>query len=152
MKKSLFEQLKSREGEFFKESKSKGGQWLNYKLLSVEPGEVSISVVVRPEMTNPLGNIHGGMIALISDEICGLTFYSAGRETFYTTVNLNVDFLLPAPEGSEIIAQGKVYRNGNRIAHVGCELFNAEGQLMARAASNLLNTGHAIFNLHNINS
>lgn len=152
MKPSLFEQLKACEGTYFNNSRSKGGQWLNYKLISVEPGEVSISVLIRPEMTNPLGNIHGGMIAHICDEICGLTFYSAGRETFYTTVNLNVDFLLPAPEGSVITAKGRVYRNGNRIAHVGCELFNEQGQLMARAASNLLNTGHAIFNLHNNNS
>jgi uncharacterized protein (TIGR00369 family) len=147
MKEGLFQQLKAREGQYFTESLSKGGQWLNYRIVWVEPGEVDIEVLVRPEMTNPQGMIHGGMTALICDEVCGLAFYSTGQPTFYTTINLVIDYLYSAPEGTTLLAKGYVIRHGKKIANVACDILDPQNRLIARACSNLANTDKAIFNL-----
>lgn len=147
MSNHLFEELKKLEGEYFRYSLSMAGRWLNYRLLTVEPGVVSASVEVREEMTNPMKMLHGGMIAMICDELCGLAFYSLGGHTFYTTVNLSVDYLYSAPLGSHVRVQARVVRHGKKIANTECFLYDAGGQLIAHAKSNLVNTDKEIFNL-----
>jgi acyl-coenzyme A thioesterase 13 len=139
--------LKQFEGQYFKYTNSMAGKWLNYKLLAVNPGEIKASILVREEMTNPNRMIHGGMISLICDELCGLAFYSLGNPTFYTTVNLSVDYLYAAPVGSTIIIEAKVKRCGKRIANVTCSLFDEHEHIIASATSNLLNTENEVFPL-----
>lgn len=144
---NLFEELKKLEGEFFRYSLSMAGRWLHYRLLTVEPGLVSASVEVREEMTNPVKMLHGGMVAMICDELCGLALYSLGGHTFYTTVNLSVDYLYSAPLGSHVRAEARVLRNGKKIANTECFLYDAQARLIAHAKSNLVNTDKEIFNL-----
>ena len=141
MKNDHFDQLKSHEGKHYTASKSAAGRWLNYKLIHVEPGEIEASLVIRDEHTNPLKQLHGGMIALICDEICGLCFYSLGFETFYTTISLNIDFLLGVAKDSEITIKAKVIRSGKRISNVECFLYDEQGMKLAHATTNLMNSG-----------
>lgn len=143
----LFEELKKLEGEYFRYSLSMAGRWLNYRLVKVDPGQVTASVEVREEMTNPVKMLHGGMIAMICDELCGLAFYSLGGLTFYTTVNLSVDYLYSAPLGSTVRVEARVVRNGKKIANTECFLYDEQDRLIAHAKSNLVNTDKEIFNL-----
>jgi uncharacterized protein (TIGR00369 family) len=142
-----FLKLKAFEGEYFTHSRSAAGRWLHYKLLNLSPGEINVSVLVRHEMTNPSGLLHGGMIGLICDEICGLCFYTMGKETFYTTVSLNINYLFSANEGEIINVHSKVLRCGKRMANVECYLYNTQGILIAHATTNLMNSGGKIFDL-----
>ena len=144
--------LKALEGRYFTESKSKAGQWLHYKLLSVEPGSIEASILVREEMTNPSGQLHGGMFAMIADEILGLAFYSLGFETFYTTVSLNINYLFGAPEGSTVLVKARVIRSGKRMSNVECYFYNQDEMILAHATTNLMNSGVKIFNLTDANS
>jgi uncharacterized protein (TIGR00369 family) len=147
MKNNNFENLKKFEGHYFTESLSSAGRWLQYKLLLVEPGYIEASILVRDELTNPSKQLHGGMISLISDELCGLSFYSLGYNTFYTTVSLNVNFLYSASLGSTVMVKAKVMRSGKRMANVECHFYDEKNQILAHATSNLMNSGTKIFNL-----
>jgi acyl-coenzyme A thioesterase 13 len=147
MDNQIYVQLKKLEGEFFTYSQSMAGRWLNYKLLMVKPGYIEASIEVRKEMTNPSQNLHGGMIAMISDELCGLAFYSLGYKTFYTTVNLTVDYLYSAPIGSTVIAKANVMRSGKKIANIECYIYDVDDNIIAHAKSNLVNTDKEVFNL-----
>lgn len=147
MQNHLYEQLKKLEGEYFRYSLSMAGRWLNYRLLKVAPGSIEASVEVREEMTNPVKMLHGGMIAMICDELCGLAFYSLGTSTFYTTVNLSVDYLYSAPMGSTVVCKSSVVRSGKKIANTECFIYAEDGTLIAHAKSNLVNTDKEIFNL-----
>jgi uncharacterized protein (TIGR00369 family) len=147
MENHIYHQLKQLEGEYFQYSLSMAGRWLNYKLLRIEPGEIEASIEVRMDMTNPSKNLHGGMIGMICDELCGLAFYSLGYETFYTTVNLSIDYLYSAPLGSVVVAKSKVVRSGKKIANTECYIYDSEDRIIAHATSNLVNTEHEIFNL-----
>ncbi|HMN32994.1 MAG: PaaI family thioesterase [Chitinophagaceae bacterium] len=147
MNEDTIKQLKKLEGSYFTNTNSQAGKWLHYKLLKAEAGEITISVLVRNDMTNPNGHIHGGMISMICDEICGLSFFSLGKETYYTTANLIVDFLYGAPEGTLLTAKGKVLRTGKRMANVECFIYDEQENIIAHATSNLVNTDKKVFNL-----
>ena len=118
-------------------SPSPFGRWLNGKLLDAKPGSLTIEFVVREEMTNPAGIMHGGAIAGIIDEVIGMTTFSLGKQGFYVAINLNIDFLRPGKIGEKLKAVTEVIRDGRTMAHAECKVFSEDGKLMAKAASNL---------------
>ncbi len=120
------------------------GQWLNGTLLEIEEGELTVSIKVRKEMTNPMGILHGGMSALIMDEVIGAAVYTLNRDTFFTSVNLSVDFLSSIPMGENVIAKCKIARAGKTIVNADCQLFNEDGKLIAKGMSNLIRTFKSI--------
>lgn len=148
MHNQVLDRLKHLEGNFFTHTRSQAGKWLNYKLTKVTEGEVEVELQVREEMTNPNGMLHGGMIGMICDEMCGLAFYTMGKATFYTTVNLSIDFLYGAHMHSYVRCVARVIRSGKKIANTECIIYNEDGEVIAKACSNLLNTDKPVFDLH----
>jgi len=86
-------------GKQFTGSPSPYAQWLAGKLISAEEKAVAFQFRVRKEMTNPVGILHGGVIAGIIDDCMGVNFFLLGLEYFYPTINLNVEFFNPALKG-----------------------------------------------------
>ncbi len=152
MENEHYKKIKALEGQYFTDTLSKAGRWLHYKILRVEEGYLEASIHVREEFTNPSENLHGGMIAMIADELLGLSFYTLGKDTFYTTVNLHVDYLYAVPSGSLLTIKSRVVRSGKRMANVECHMYDPQDNLIAHATTNLLNTGNKIFNLTTLNS
>ena len=68
------------EGKEVTDSRSPAGNWLRFTLERVSKGEAVLNVLVRPEMTNPYGNIHGGMMSLVIDEAIGWAVVSLDSE------------------------------------------------------------------------
>ncbi len=133
--------LQSFIGKEFTSSPSPFMKWLNPIVVSVETGKLSFQYVVRKEMTNPIGSLHGGITAAIMDDIIGATMFSFNEELFYTTVNNVIDYFAPAYEGDIIIAETSIIKKGKQIVNAQCELWNAEKtRLLARGYSNLLRT------------
>jgi acyl-coenzyme A thioesterase 13 len=129
------------EGKLVTESRSPAGNWLQFTLDKIEKGSAIISLDVRPEMANPYGNIHGGMMALAIDEVIGWSVVSLDANANYTSLNLNVDFLYAIKQGERLKASAEVVRAGKKIIHVDCRVENMEGKLLAKASSNLIVTG-----------
>lgn len=127
-------------GRSTQESLSPVGRWLNGTLLDVQEGSMRVSYVVREDMTNPMGLLHGGIATTILDEVVGTMVYALGREYAYVSVNLNCDFLNPAKVGDTLFASGKVIRAGKNIVHVEGEIVNELGVIIAKCTSNLLQT------------
>ncbi|AFK02598.1 phenylacetic acid degradation-related protein [Emticicia oligotrophica DSM 17448] len=135
--------------EFFKQhigknasevSPSPLGRWLNGKLISAEEGSLIVEFTVREEMTNPGRILHGGTMASMLDDVMGMTVFSLGKENFYSTINLNVDYLLPAQVGESIFVKSKIIRAGKTVVNVVCEARNAQQKLLAQCSSNLVAT------------
>lgn len=137
MSNEALELFKANIGKNFDESPSPLSRWLNGTLLQAEEGMLEASFVVREEMTNPMGILHGGAIAAICDDLIGATTFTLGREHFYTSINLNLDFLSSARMGDTVIAKASLVRAGQTIIHAECVLRNEAGKLLAKAASNL---------------
>lgn len=133
------------EGKEVKDSRSPAGNWLGFTLEHIEKGKASLSMLVRKEMTNPYGNIHGGMMSLIIDEAIGWAVISLDAEQHYTSLTLNVDFLYAIKAGERLRAESVVLRIGKKITNVECHVYNMAGNILARANSNLIVT-HMEFN------
>jgi len=128
------------EGKEVKESRSPAGNWLQITLEKVDKGHAVISAEVRKEMTNPYGNIHGGMMSLVIDEAIGWAVVSLDVEQHYTSLTLNVDFLFAIKEGERLRAESRVLRVGKKIINVECHVYDMQERVLARANSNLIVT------------
>jgi acyl-coenzyme A thioesterase 13 len=133
--------LKQHVGKQMNISPSEAGNWLAFTLDHIERGTATISLSVRPEMTNPYKHIHGGMMALLIDESIGWAVLSLESELNYTSLNLNVDFLYAIKMGERLRAKSTVMRAGKKIINVECLVYDMQDRLLAKASSNLINTG-----------
>ena len=133
--------LKQHVGKQMTISPSEAGNWLAFTLDYIERGTATISLSVRPEMTNPYKHIHGGMMALVIDESIGWAVLSLESELNYTSLNLNVDFLYAIKMGERLRAKSTVMRAGKKIINVECLVYDMQDRLLAKASSNLINTG-----------
>ena len=141
----LHEQMMARyKDKVITDSRSPAGNWMGVTLVHAERGRVTLSIIIKKDMTNPFGNIHGGMMSTFIDETIGWAVVSLEAEFHYTSLNLNVDFLYAAHEGEKMIATAEVIRQGKKIVHVECKVLNAQGTLLAKATSNLINTSMSI--------
>jgi len=128
------------EGKLVEESRSPAGNWLEFTLERISKGEAVLSLEVKKEMTNPYGNIHGGMMSLVIDEAIGWAVVSLDAAQHYTSLTLNVDFLYAIKKGERLRAESKVLRVGKKIVNVECHVYDMGGRILARANSNLIAT------------
>ena len=128
-------------GQEFKDSPSLVGRWLNGILQEIGESSLKVAYTVRAEMTNPVGILHGGIIATMLDDVMGVTVnvkHNPNFEFFYSTVNLHVDYLASAREGQKVIASSNITKPGNRIMYVEGWLHDDGGKLLAHSTSNML--------------
>jgi acyl-coenzyme A thioesterase 13 len=133
--------LKQQVGKDSRQSPSPLMQWLNPVLLSVEEGKLSLEYTVRPEMTNPVGNLHGGITAAIIDDAIGATMFSFGEPVFYTTINNVIDYFAWAKAGEKVIAETFIIKKGKQIVNAHCDIWNGDKtRLLAKGYTNLMKT------------
>lgn len=124
------------------ESISPAGRWLDGVLRAITENSSEVEYTVREEMTNPVGTLHGGVIATMLDDAMGLLLnVASGAEGFYATVNLHLDYIGPARVGDVILASVQINRRGRQIANMEGWLRHAGGKPIAHATSNLLRIG-----------
>lgn len=88
---------------------------LGAELVEVSPGDVTITLPFRADLTQQHGYLHAGALTAIVDSACGyaaLSLMPAGVEVL--TVEYKVNFLAPAA-GSMFIARGRVTRPGRTL-------------------------------------
>jgi len=127
-------------GKVIDQSPSPAGNWLQAILVEVNEGSIVADFKVRKEMTNPVGTLHGGMIALIADEMIGATIAGLELQKIYVSVSLNTDFLYPVNEGETVRAKTEIIRKGKNIIHTECKLYNSKNKLVAKSSSNNIKT------------
>jgi acyl-coenzyme A thioesterase 13 len=132
--------FRSQIGQAASQSVSGLGQWLNGTLRVAEADHITAEYTIRPDMVNPMNVMHGGTAAAIMDDIAGMLVFALEREFGYTSVNLNIDFLSPARQGDVITATARIVRAGKNIVHVEVNLTATDGKLIAKSATNLIQT------------
>ena len=137
----IFQSFKGKE---ITDSPSHFMNWLKPTLISAERGVLHCSYVIRKEMTNPYGILHGGITAGIIDDLIGATVFTLGLSAQYTTINNNIDYFATAAEGDVITAKTSIVKQGRTIINLQCEVFlPAKNRLIAKGYSNMLNIGEA---------
>lgn len=103
----------------------------------VEPGgygEALVRLECKSHHHNPMGRVHGGLIAALADAAMGIAF---GRTLLsgedFSTIDMHVNFIRPIREGW-VTADAKVIERGLRIGFVRCDITNARGKRIATAS------------------
>jgi uncharacterized protein (TIGR00369 family) len=83
------------------------------------------------EWGNPVGNVHGGYIAVLVDDVAGMALMSL-IGSGAPTVSLQVDYLNQMPLGRTYTARGEVIRAGKATAIVDVHVYDVDDLLVAR--------------------
>ena len=116
-------------------------KYLGFVVMEAEEGYIKVEMKARRELLNPLGLLHGGVMAMLMDELIGAAGWTLNRPTHFVTINLNIDFLSSAREDEILVAEGKIVRPGKNVMHGESKIFNSSGKLLAKSASNLIKVG-----------
>lgn len=139
MSNKILEFFKSNIGKEMSENAPPFSQWLRGTVVSAEEGNFTMDFVVRKEMTNPLGLLHGGVQAAMLDEVIGMTVAALEKPKPAVSINLNVDFIGKAVIGDKVRVVSQVVRQGKQVIHIEGKLFLLENEkLIAKAVSNML--------------
>jgi uncharacterized protein (TIGR00369 family) len=105
--------------------------------VSAEDGVVEADFEGKPEFTNPVGNVQGGILAAMLDDTMGPALACQLRAgEFAPTLNLNISFLKPAKPG-KLRGVGRIVRRGKDVCVLSGELFQ-DDELLATATATAL--------------
>ena len=114
------------------------GALAGLETLSVDEGESRWAMDVGPELANPMGTVHGGVICDLGDAAMGTAYMSTVEPAeSFATVDLTANFIRPVRTG-RVEAIGRVVHRGRTVGLVECEITDEEGGLVARLSSTCL--------------
>jgi uncharacterized protein (TIGR00369 family) len=108
--------------------------------LTADEGSVTVTLDPQEFHYNPLGSMHGGVIATLLDTAAGCSVHTTlPVGVGYTSLDLNVKFLRPITVASgRLTCTGSVLQRGRRTALAEARLTDAQGRLAAQAMSSCL--------------
>ena len=119
-------------------------------LLDMRPAELGVGRVAfvcdaQPSFANPMGTVHGGIVATLLDSALGCAVQTTLDEGVgYTTVSLEVKYLRPiALDAGELRAEATVVHTGRRQATAEARLSDRAGRVLATATTTCLVLGSA---------
>jgi uncharacterized protein (TIGR00369 family) len=110
---------------------------LGWELVSEDPQAGTIEIAFHPDgrMLNPQGTVQGGFVAAMLDDTMGPALVSmSGGTTMPRSIDLNVSFIRPVAPG-RVVGRGRVVKAGRSVVFLEGELFDEDGNLLARATS-----------------
>jgi uncharacterized protein (TIGR00369 family) len=110
---------------------------LGWTLRAIDPeaGTIEVGFTAGEMFLNPTGAVQGGFVAAMLDDTMGPAVFAMGKgEIFAPTLDLHVSFLKPARPG-RFVGRGRVVSLGKSIAFIEGELFDAEGELVAKSTA-----------------
>ncbi|WP_207839518.1 PaaI family thioesterase [Williamsia soli] len=112
-------------------------QLVGMEVESLEEGHVRFSLNARPDMTNPIGSLHGGICATLLDSVMGCAVHTTlGAGVGYGTLELKVNYIRSVPtDGRRIIGYGKTIHVGRRTATAEGEIRDERDKLIAHGTT-----------------
>jgi uncharacterized protein (TIGR00369 family) len=115
-------------------------QLLGVDRLEVEEGRVTVVMAAQEFHYNPLGTVHGGVLATMLDTATGCAVHSVlPAGVGYTSLDLNTKFLRPVTIASGTLrCVGTVVSRGRQTALAEARLTDERDRLVAHATSSCL--------------
>ena len=113
---------------------------IGFSITHAESGVVSASLVPNESHYNPIGMVHGGVIATLLDTVVGCAVQSMlPLSRGYTTLNLSVSYIRAVTLATgEIMAEGTIMHSGRSTAIAHGRVRDAAGKLLATAETTCL--------------
>jgi 1,4-dihydroxy-2-naphthoyl-CoA hydrolase len=98
--------------------------YLGIRTTDAGPGHMTAEVEIRPELLNPFGSAHGGVLAALTDHVLGAVLYPViERGAWAATTQLNLNFTAPVRDGI-LSARSEIISLTKRTAVVRIDLTN----------------------------
>ncbi|HVX17470.1 MAG TPA: PaaI family thioesterase [Acidimicrobiales bacterium] len=98
--------------------------YLGIRTTDVGPGTMTAELEVRPELLNPFGSLHGGVLAALTDHVLGAVLYPViPKGAWAATTQLNLNFTA-ASKGGTLIARSEIIALTKRTAVVRIDIHN----------------------------
>ena len=108
---------------------------IGFSLASIEPGRAVVEFEAMERHANPMGTLHGGILADIADAAMGMAYASGLQEgETFTTLELKINFMKPVWSG-KLRAEGRLLSGGRTVGLVACDVRDANDRLVAHATS-----------------
>jgi uncharacterized protein (TIGR00369 family) len=113
---------------------------LGMELDEVEPGRTVFSLLADELHENPMGTMHGGIVATLVDTAMGCALSSRlPADAGFTTLELKTNFVRAITQATgRIYAEGTVVHSGGRVATTEARVHDSNGTLYAHATSTCL--------------
>jgi len=101
-------------------------EYLDIRVTDVGPGTMTAELEVRPELLNPFGSAHGGVLAALMDHVLGAVLYPLiAPGAWAATTELKLNFLAPIRDGV-LEARSEVISLTRRTAVVRIDATNGD--------------------------
>jgi acyl-coenzyme A thioesterase PaaI-like protein len=112
-----------------------------YKRVSDKIGEIAPEVVLcdvrlGDKLDGHLGVVHGGILALLFDDVMGFAFDALEIE-MAVTANLNIDFRAPVPANSRVVVRVCVSKQEGRKLYFSAQLTSLDSTVLYAEATSL---------------
>ena len=97
-------------------------QWLGIEVLEIKEGYSKIKMLVRAEMINGFGIVHGGVTFSMADS--AFAFACNNRNVLSVALDTSINFLKPVHVGDELIAEASEIHNGRSTGLYQIRIFN----------------------------
>ena len=102
---------------------------LGVDIVSIDKGNVCVSLTIKHEHTNVYGIAHGGVIMSLCDMAMGAACLSVGKKV--VTLDFNINILKSIDMEDAAIVKGMIIGRSTVVAE--CEVFNKDNKLCAKA-------------------
>ena len=102
--------------------------------------EIVLECTAPASFVTPRGFVQGGLVCGFLDEAMGWAHvWASDRTEAPLNLEIAMTLLRPVPAGP-LVCHGRVVRRGRRVTYLEGELFDREGNLLARATSTAMVT------------
>ena len=110
---------------------------LGMNLDTLERGRTVFSLVADEMHENPMGTMHGGIVAALVDTAMGCALTSRlDADAGFTTLELKTNYVRAITQATgRIYAEGTVVHSGGRVATTEARVHDSHGTLYAHATS-----------------
>jgi uncharacterized protein (TIGR00369 family) len=113
---------------------------IGFHLAEVEDGRAVFAFAPGEQHYNPLGSVHGGIVATLLDSAMGCAVHSTlPRGRFYTTLEIKVSYVRAVTHAAGTLrAEGRIIHGGRQAATAEARLVDSAGKLYAHGTTTCL--------------
>ncbi|KAK2163929.1 hypothetical protein LSH36_72g07046 [Paralvinella palmiformis] len=112
------------------------------QVIDASPGSCTCQLKISEKHTNLNGDLHGGAIALLIDNVSTLALYSNENGVRGVSVNMHISYMRSAKTGDEIIIDSKIEKSGKKLAFLTAEIRHKNSNKIIATGTHTKFVGH----------
>lgn len=117
-------------------------RWMGVEVLEIREGYSKIRMLIRPEMVNGFGIVHGGIPFSLADS--AFAFACNNRNRLSVALDVTITFTKAVKVGDVLTAEAREQHNGKSTGVYLVDLFNQDEERVALFKGTCFRTGQSL--------